>query len=76
MSSVMAPGAGYDEYSLLNLYSGFFWLLVPYSENSLLDRVASNSNKSSDGPLLDANNTFYGSLAFNIVSSWSKQQKG
>ena len=25
--------------------------------------------------LLDANNTFYGSLAFNIVSSWSKQEK-
>ena len=23
--------AGYDEYSLLDLYSGFFWLLVPYS---------------------------------------------
>ena len=40
---------GYDEYSLLNLHSGF-WLLVPYSENLLLDRVASNSNEDSDIP--------------------------
>ena len=37
--------AGYDEYSLLDLYSGFFWLLVLYSENLLLDRVASSSKK-------------------------------
>ena len=44
----------YQQYSLLNLYSVFFLLLVPYSENLLLvpcsenlllDRVASNSKK-------------------------------
>ena len=46
------PGAGNDEYSLLDLYSWFFWLLVPYSKNLLLNRVASNSNKTIDGPKL------------------------
>ena len=45
--------SGYDEYSLLDLYSGFFLLLVPYSENLLLGRVASNANKTSDVPKLD-----------------------
>ena len=52
----MAPRAlvaGHDEYSLLDLYSGFFLLLVPYSENLLLGRVASNANKTSDVPKLD-----------------------
>ena len=44
---------GHDEYSLLDLYSGFFLLLVPYSENLLLGRVASNANKTSDVPKLD-----------------------
>ena len=45
LSLLASSGAGYDEYSLLDLYSGFFLLLVLYSENLLLGRVASSSKK-------------------------------
>ena len=54
--------AGYDEYSLLDLYSGFFWLLVPYSENLLLDWIASNRKKSpifQNIQLLDTDNNIF-----------------
>ena len=64
--------AGYDEYSLLDLYSGFFLLLVPYSENLLLDRVASSSKKAQifqNILFFDTDEVFFfGSKAF----SWSR----
>ena len=50
---------GYDEYSILDLYSGFLLLLVPYSENLLLDRVASNSKKATIFQLLDTDNNVF-----------------
>ena len=61
----------YQQYSLLNLYSVFFLLLVPYSENLLLvpcsenlllDRVASNSKKAhifQNIQLLDTDNNVF-----------------
>ena len=67
--------AGYDEYSLLNLYSGFFWLLVPYSENLLLDRVASNSKKAlifQNIPFLDTDNKVFWFKGFFLVRHFCK----
>ena len=66
-----------DEYSLLDLYLGFFWLLILYSENLLLNRVVSNSNKTIDGPKYSIKGcTFYGFLAFNIFLLDQSNKKG
>ena len=62
--------AGYDEYSLLDLYSGFFLLLVPYSENLLLDRVASSSKKTQifqNILFLDTDNKVFWFISFFLV---------
>ena len=64
--------AGYDEYSLLNLYSGFFLLLVPYSENLLLDRVASNSKKATIFQLLDTDNNVFWCISFFLIKHFCK----
>ena len=69
--SIRWPRSGYDEYSLLDLYSGFFLLLVPYSENLLLGRVASSSKKAQmfqNILFFDTDKKFFGSSAF----SWSR----
>ena len=67
----MYEGQAMTEYSLLDLYSGFFLLLVPYSENLLLGRVASSSKKAQmfqNIQFFDTDKKFFGSSAF----SWSR----
>ena len=71
VSGLLGAPAGYDEYSLLDLYSGFFWLLVPYSEILLLDRVASRSKKAQifqNIPFLDTDIKVFWFISF----SWSR----
>ena len=67
--------AGYDKYWLLDLYSGFFWPLVPYSENLLLDRVASSSKKAQifqNILFLDTDNKVFGFISFFLVTHFCK----
>ena len=69
----LKPGS--DEYSILDLYSGFLLLLIPYSENLLLDRVASSSKKAQifqNILFLDTDNKVFWFISFFLVTHFCK----